>query len=269
MQPATDSPAQARTTEEIRTQPLSEVAPQGFVPVDADRRSAAAVAPARELPGRLVREVRAELDRVDPHLVTLTQLDERADEEYGALAVSLMLGAADRDIKRVLVTSAERGDGRTTVAVNLACALARARNKALVVDCDLRRPSVGRMLGLEGGGYVETLERENPGDGALVRVLPYGFDVLPAREHVDESTGVLALPAFHRLLDALDETYDFIIFDAPPLGTAADIRLLSRLADTTLLVVRSGATSAARMSRAINPLTEEMVFGVVINRAAN
>jgi len=80
MHPANDRAASdARTTEEIRTQPLAEVTSQGFVQVESDHRAtAAAVAPAKEVPGRLVREIPVELDRVDPHLVALTQLDERA-----------------------------------------------------------------------------------------------------------------------------------------------------------------------------------------------
>jgi Mrp family chromosome partitioning ATPase len=100
-------------------------------------------------PGWPVREVNLAGERLDPHLIMLNDCDPAAAEQYHRLAAALIAAAVERPLKRVLITSAMHGDGRTCVTLNLAGALARARRRVLVVDADLLRPSVLRMLGVE------------------------------------------------------------------------------------------------------------------------
>lgn len=231
--------------------------------------SAAGAAPARVDPGAVAREVELDPSCIDPHLVAFTREDFVGAAEYDRLAVTLLLGAAERGVKRVLVGSARHGDGRTTVTLNLACALAAARRRVLVVDVDMQRPSAARMLGLEASvGLTEAIDRGLGLSDAAVRVSPYGFDLLALRERVSSPTQVLAAPSFHAMLGEAAERYDFVLLDAPPLEDRAAMSLLVRLADATLLVVRPGATTSAEMARAIAPLTEDQVLGVVLNRAA-
>ena len=230
--------------------------------------AAAATVPARVPVGPL-RSVEIDTSAVDPHLVALTRENFEGAAEYDRLAITLLLGQSEQSFKRVLVGSAGHGDGRTTVAINLASALAAARRRVLLVDADLERPSAARMLGLETEtGLLEGVERGLSLEEITVQVLPFGFDLLPVREPVANANKVLAAPAFHALLDAADETYDVVLVDSPPLTRGAALSMLTRLADTTLLVVRPGATTPEEMSRAIAPLTRDRVFGVVLNRAA-
>src|SRR5262249_15028585 len=94
------------------------------------------------------RELTVAPERLDPHLVAFNSFDRPSSQQYNKLALSLISKSAERGSKRVLIASAEQGDGRTCVTLNLACALARARQRVLVADCDLLNPSVMRMLGL-------------------------------------------------------------------------------------------------------------------------
>jgi len=212
-------------------------------------------------------EATLDLARIDPHLVAFYDSDLRASEQYDKLAVSLMTGAAMRPLKRVLIASAEHGEGRTCVLLNLACALARAKKRVLVIDADLYRPSVMRLLGIESeAGLAEAISgARSPGE-ATIKVLPHGFSVLPARERVDNPAELLASPALAEILETLEPDYDFILFDSSPLTTSAHSSLLARLTDTTLLVIRAGKTSSMQMAKAITPLKEDSIFGVVLNR---
>lgn len=231
--------------------------------------ASAAAVPAR-VSDAPIRTVEIDAACVDPHLVALTRESFEGAAEYDKLAVALLLGQAEQSFRRVLVGSAAHGDGRTTVALNLATALAASRRRVLVVDADLERPSVARMLGLETEtGLLEGVERGLALDELAVRVLPFGFDLVPVREPVENPNSVLAAPGFHALLDAADERYDVVILDSPPLTRGAALGMLARLADTTLLVVRPGATTPTEMAKAIAPLTRDQLFGVVLNRAAH
>src|SRR5262245_20698569 len=166
-----------------------------------DRRSVAHPAPAQEM--------FVDTARVDPHLVTFTNMNPVAAEQYNKLALSVISRSVERRIRRIMIASAQQGEGRTTISLNLACALARARQRVLVVDCDLLNPSVMTMLGLRcqvgieeefAGGLV-------PGTTA-VRIQPFGFNVLPTARRVDNHVELLAAPGFWKLLQAFDADYD-------------------------------------------------------------
>lgn len=214
------------------------------------------------------REVRLDRTHVDKALVSLFD-DDAISAQYDQLAVALTVGSEQQALKRVLVASTESGDGRTSVVVNLAAALAQTNKRVLIIDCDLRKPTVHLALGLDPKvGLAEVLTDDTPAAHALARVVPAGFDVLPTCSPVDKPMRVLSSDEFHELLTTLDHFYDYILFDAPPLLDPSS-HFLVHLTDTVLLVIRSQSTTSAKLSKAIEPLREENLFGVVLNRVPN
>lgn len=219
---------------------------------------------------RQPREVALALARMDPHLLAFHDDDPRATPHYNRLAITMITAAVTRSLKRVLITSAQHGEGRTCVTINLAAALARARQRVLVIDTDLLRPSVHRLLGVDSEvGLAETIFRDLPSGAGVTRLMPAGFHVLPTRARVENSAELLASPSFGSMLKDLDDDYDFILFDSAPLLAAADASLLVLHTQATLMVIRPGHTSAGQIAKAITQLTEESLFGVVLNRAAS
>jgi len=213
------------------------------------------------------REVELTLARLDPHLVAIHEMDPNAGSQFTRLAISLISGSAHHTLKRVLLTSANSGEGRTCVALNLAAALARSRQRVLVIDTDLRRPSIGRMLGLESEvGLAEAIALDLQPEEIITRILPADFHVMLTRGQVDNSAELLISPNFKRLLSELDTYYDFILFDSAPMLKSADASLLGLLTSTTILVARPGATSTEEMRKSVSLLNEETFFGVVMNR---
>jgi Mrp family chromosome partitioning ATPase len=232
------------------------------------KRDAATSVLTRRSQTQPAREVTVDFSRIDPHLAAFYNFDRRASEQYNKLALTLISRAAERGFKRVLVASAHHGEGRTSVTLNLACALARARQRVLVVDCDLLQPSVMRMLGLDCEiGISEAFAEGMPPGAAAVKVLPFGFNVLPTRKRVDNPVELLAAPGFWKMLQMFDAEHDFVLFDSSPLLAMGDSSLLSRFTDTTLMVVRAGCVSSAEMAKAITQFTQEDILGVVVNRA--
>jgi capsular exopolysaccharide synthesis family protein len=216
---------------------------------------------------RPMRETELTLARLDPHLVAIHELDPRAVAQFNKLAISLISGSAKRSLKRVLLVSAHHGEGRTCVTLNLAAALARARKRVLVIDTDLQRPSVSRLLGIDSEvGLAEIVAHNLQPEEAVMRVMPADFHVLPTRGQVENSAELLASPAFGKLVATLEMFYDFILFDSAPLLASADASLLGLHIDATMLVVKPGNTSAADMAKSISHLNEETFLGVVMNR---
>lgn len=213
------------------------------------------------------REVELTLSRLDPHLVAIHEMDPQAVSQFTRLAISLISGSARQTLKRVLLASAHSGEGRTCVALNLAAALARSRQRVMIIDTDLRRPSIGRMLGLESEiGLAEAISLGLQPEEATIRIMPADFHVMLTRGQVDNSAEVLVSPNFKRLLSELDAYYDFILFDSAPMLKSADASLLGLLTSTTILVARPGATSTEEMRKSVSLLNEESFFGVVMNQ---
>jgi Mrp family chromosome partitioning ATPase len=118
-------------------------------------------------------------------------------------------------------------------------------------------------------GMREAFERGLPPNEATIAIRPYGFNVLPTTRPVDNPAELFAAPRFWRMLQALDEDHDFILFDSAPLATGGDSTLLVRFTDTTVMVIRAGYTSSAEMARSIGHFAQEDILGVVINRVKN
>lgn len=234
---------------------------------DRTNKGTATAALVQRSPSKPGRELTIDPKRIDPHLTAFHNFNPRASQEYNKLALSLISRAAERGFKRVLVASAQSGDGRTCVTLNLACALARARQRVLVVDCDLLNPSVLRLLGLHCAiGMYEAFERGMLPGAAAVAIRPYGFNVLPTTRPVGNPTELLAAPGFWKMLQTFDADHDFILFDSSPLANGSDSSLLVRFTDTTLMVIRAGHTSSTQMARAIAPFAQDDILGAVINR---
>jgi capsular exopolysaccharide synthesis family protein len=215
----------------------------------------------------LARQASVDPGRADQRLVALSGSDRSAVEQYNRLAVGLISAGSERVLKRVVVGSAVREEGRTTVAVNLASTLARSRKRVLLVDADLHRPSIMGRLGINSDlGLGEIFHWRNAGS-ALLTVPGLGFDLLPTRSRVANSAEVLASRPFNAAIELLEPHYDYMLFDTPPLLESADAQLLMRVADTMLMVIGAGELKTSQLARAVEGLKPEDIFGVALNRA--
>jgi len=208
-----------------------------------------------------------EHSRLDPRITASFDSMPTVSGEFNKAAIALISASATSPVKRVLVTSAEHGSGKTSAAINIALALSRGKKRVLLVDCDFQRPSVLRLLGLEARTGLAELVKDDaqPGDAAI-KLSPSGLTIIPMLGRVDNPAELLAGDGFSSLLSLLDPEYDFVVFDSAPLLNSAEVRLLAPLMDRVILVISPGKVTSAQMSTAISPLTREQVLGVVLNR---
>jgi len=192
-------------------------------------------------------------------------------EAFRALRTSLLLSQADRPPQVILVTSALPREGKTTAAANLAVTLAQLGDRTLLIDADLRKPGVGRLLNLADHKYaglssylagVSSLDLVTVPHPAIPNLVAIPTGPLPPNP--------ADLLSSHKLADALRQLrseYKFIVIDSPPIMAATDAVIVSVQADGVLLVVRSGETPKEAFTRARDLLSNVKcrMLGVVLN----
>lgn len=192
-------------------------------------------------------------------------------ESFRSIRSSILFAGQQKERARtILVTSAVPGEGKSTVAANLACVLALAGSKTLLIDCDLRRGTAHESLGVNREpGLADHLLK---GGGDPLPVLPTavsGLFAVPAGKRVTNSGELFLGKGFNDLLQQARVDYDFVILDSPPVFAADDASTLAPPMDGVLFVVRCGHTRTRMARRALDLLHQRKakVMGVVFNRA--
>ena len=192
-------------------------------------------------------------------------------EAFRALRTALLLSQADHPPQVILVTSALPREGKTTAAANLAVTLAQLGDRTLLIDADLRKPGVGRLLNMTGGKYaglssylagVSSLDLVAVPHSAIPNLVAIPTGPLPPNP-----ADLLSSRRLAEALGQLRAQYKFIVVDSPPILAATDAVILSVQADGVLLVVRSGETPKEAFTRARDLLTSVKcrLLGVVLN----
>jgi capsular exopolysaccharide synthesis family protein len=164
-------------------------------------------------------------------------------EAIRGVYMALKLTNIDRAPKVILVTSALPEEGKTTIAVSLATFAARSHKRVLLIDLDVRHPSVHRELGWSvSHGLVEYLVEDRPLEDVIQHDLETGLHFLPVRAQATNPTDLLESERLRALIETCRARYDYIIIDSAPLVSVTDSRLVSLLADKTVFVIKWGDT---------------------------
>jgi len=178
-------------------------------------------------------------------------------EAIRAIYTGLKLGSADRPPRVVLVASSLPEEGKTTIAVSLALFAARSGRRVLLVDLDLRRPSVHRALGWRiSAGLVEYVAGERRLEEVVQQDPETGLHFLPIKSQTTDPTELLESPRLRELMDWARDRFDLVVLDSAPLASVTDGRLAALLADRVLFVLRWGETEEAAARDSVQMLRE-------------
>ena len=194
--------------------------------------------------------------------------DTAVVEQYRRLAAILHHAQRDHGSRSVMVTSAVEAEGKTLTATNLALTLSQSyERRVLLIDADLRRPSIHKMFQLENRVGLSNSLKQPDGDHRPVQhVLPRLW-ILPAgRPDPDPMGGLVSGTMKQLLLDATAQ-FDWVVVDTPPVALLPDANLLASMIDTALLVVSANTTPYPLVQRSIEAIGASRILGVVFNRA--
>jgi capsular exopolysaccharide synthesis family protein len=207
----------------------------------------------------------------DSKLVCLTAPESFGAEKFRFLGVRLRQLQHNRPFKRVLITSTIPEEGKSTVSANLATILARRQQpKILLLEGDLRRPSLSKQFGLgRMPGLSDWLQGESRPITQIYRLEGPNLWFLPAGRPPENPLELMQSGRLTELMHQLDSWFDWIVIDSPPILPLADTSVWARLAEGILLVTREGITKKRMLQRGVQALEQSKLIGAVVNSSAN
>ncbi|MBI2886142.1 MAG: CpsD/CapB family tyrosine-protein kinase [Chloroflexi bacterium] len=201
-------------------------------------------------------------------LVTLSRPESPQAEAFRQLRATLPFMDPERPVRVLLATSTRDDEGKTATLANLAVALAQTGRSVALVDCDMRRPGLHLLFGLDNATGLSTLLQEGVPPGLPLREtgVPQ-LRVLPSGPQPPDSAVLLAAPAMAEVLRQLRNQADYVLLDAPPLVAVGDAAVLAPQVDGLLLVLKAGVTQreAAQRAKALLQRVNVTILGVVLN----
>jgi capsular exopolysaccharide synthesis family protein len=190
-------------------------------------------------------------------------------EQYRRLAAVLHHAQNERGLRVIMVTSALPGEGKTLTASNLALTLSESyQRRVLLVDADLRRPSIHQLFALPSlSGLSDGLRSVEDRKLTLVEVSSH-LTVLPAGRPDPDPMSVLTSSRMQYVLDEAREKFDWVIVDTPPVGLMPDAHLLAAMVDGALLIIGAGMSPHRAVAKAADVIGRDRILGVVLNRVA-
>jgi capsular exopolysaccharide synthesis family protein len=200
-------------------------------------------------------------------LVCITDEDSLAAEKFRFLKVRLRHLQQKRLLKRLLITSSLPEEGKSMIAANLAYTLAKKQQqRILLLEGDLRRPSLAKQLGLgKLPGLSELLQGEPSPAMNIYQLEGLGFWILPAGSPPADPLELLQSRELSALMDQLGAWFDWIVIDSPPVLPLGDTSVWMRLADGILLVTRPGKTEKRQLQRTLEAVEQAKLLGALLN----
>ena len=189
-------------------------------------------------------------------------------ESCRAIRTNLLFMSPDTTLKRMLVTSAEPREGKTTIASNLAISLAQIGNRTLIIDTDMRRPRIHKLFGLSREkGLSNHLLGECTLDEAILKTHIENLYLLPCGPLPPKPVELLQSEKFAQLLETLDGKFDRLILDSPPVLSVADALVLGHQVDGAIIVVHTGVTTKDMLLNTKRKLedVQSKILGCVLN----
>ncbi len=193
-----------------------------------------------------------------------------AVEQYRRMASLLLRAQATQGTRVIMVTSALPGEGKSLTAANLALTLCRSyRRRTLVIDADLRRPSLHTVFRVSGAhGLTDYLNARHEMDLPAIEVYP-DLQIVPAGPPTSDPMGGLASARMQGVINAAADAFEWVVIDTPPVALLPDAHVLSAMVDGVVLVIEAAGTQFEDASRAVDTLGRDRILGVVLNRAAD
>lgn len=207
--------------------------------------------------------------RKEKMLITHCNPKSPISEAFRVLRTNIQFSSFDKQLKILLITSSVVGEGKTTIASNLAVSIAQSGSKVLLIDGDLRKPCVHKLFGISNSkGLTNLLLSENKIHQDFIQKPEIdNLDIIASGPIPPNPSEILGSASMKEILERLRYGYDIILIDTPPVGTVTDAAVLSTGADGVILVVHSGKVEIKAAQRAKELLLQvnANIMGTILN----
>lgn len=191
-------------------------------------------------------------------------------ESYKSLRTNLKFVSVDKNMKKLLVTSSIPGEGKTTVAINLAITLAQTGSKVVLLDCDLRKPTIHKYLHINSkavGGITNILSAKEDIENCTLYFSDLNLYVITSGAIPPNPAELLASAKMEHFIAKLSEKYDYVIIDTPPVSVVTDAAILSKNSDGIIFVLRQNYTKieTAKLAKKNLGIVGANIIGCVFN----
>ncbi|WP_243145950.1 polysaccharide biosynthesis tyrosine autokinase [Clostridium chromiireducens] len=189
-------------------------------------------------------------------------------EAYRTLITNILYSESEKTIKTILITSSKLQEGKSTVAGNLALSFAENDNKVIIVDCDLRKPSLHQKFNIPNTSGLSDVILKKESLDKVIQKHNENLYLMSSGKFTGKPASMLASQEMDNILTELKKNFDIILLDSPPVQAVTDAQILSTKVDCTLVVIRSGVTNAKSVLETKSLLTKinGLVIGTVLHR---
>jgi len=204
--------------------------------------------------------------------ISVKNLKSPVAEQFRNLRINIEFSSLDYGIKSIVVTSSIYGEGKSTIISNLAVSMVSSGKRVIIVDCDIRRPTIHKVfLRSNSKGLTSILVKNKKIDGNVISTKIPNLYVLPSGPTIPNPSEVLGSKNMKELLIQLSNDYDMVLIDTPPLSYLSDAQILSALAQGTIIVTAYGKLDKNELISAKEKIENVggKILGVVINKIPN
>lgn len=206
-------------------------------------------------------------------LITLADKSSPISEQYRTIRTNIQYAMVDRDIKTLVVTSSGPSEGKSTTSANLSVVFANSGKRVLLVDADMRKPTVAKTFAMNNFQGLSTLlgSREVSISNVVQPTDISNLSIMTSGPKPPNPSELLASNRMLELIEEIKSQYDLIIFDMPPVVVVTDAQIIASKTDGTILVVRENVTKRASLLKAkhLLEIVDTSILGVVYNGAKN
>ncbi|GAA0746463.1 CpsD/CapB family tyrosine-protein kinase [Clostridium oceanicum] len=203
------------------------------------------------------------------NLITIKDPKSPISESYRTLRTNIQFSSFDKKIDTVFVTSATPGEGKSTTSSNLAAVMAQNGCKTILVDCDLRKPSVHKKFGISNlKGLTDLLIQSGKIENIIQKSDLENLHILTSGSKPPNPSELLSSNKMREFIKMCKNYYDFVVLDTPPVGVVTDAQLISQYCDGAVLVVASGEAERETVKKSAELIKKVggKILGVVLNK---
>lgn len=205
-------------------------------------------------------------------LITLKNPKSRTAEAFRTLRTNIQFSSLDKELQTIAVTSSGSGEGKSTVIANLAITMAESGKKVILVDCDLRKPSIHKKMGISNAlGLTNVLVQDVKKEDCMVKTEVDNLLILTSGPIPPNPAELLGSKKMRAFIEALKDEFDLILIDAPPVLAVTDAQILSTVVDGVIFVASYGEAqkNAIVDAKQLIDKVGGKILGVVFNKVPN